>query len=158
MAKSYSCGPVNTVVWVEDLQHALLPNDGCRPYLAMDGAQPIYGGGRATVWGQVCALCQSHNHRKEEYALAPPSAGNDQCPHPYRVMEEVCHCFNRLAGCSSSKYWFDHKYWSCGAPNHGAPNCRIVKPEAVNPTALPRMEWPCHGLGWLFCILLFDCW
>ena len=32
--------------------------------------------------GQVCALCQSHDHRKEECALAPPSAGNDQRPAP----------------------------------------------------------------------------
>ena len=149
---------------MEDLQHALLPNDGCRPYLAMDGAQPIYGGRRATVWGQVCALCQSHDHRKEEYALAPPSAGNDQCPHSYRVMEEVCHCFNRLAGCSSSKYWFDHKYWSCGAPNHGAPNCRIMKPEGSKPHRSPGpapvwngliMDW--GGYFASYCLIVGDC-
>ena len=28
--------------------------------------------------GQFCALCQSHDHRKEECALAPPSAENDR--------------------------------------------------------------------------------
>ena len=39
--------------------------------------------------GQVCVLCQSHDHRKEECALAPPSAGNNRCPRRYRVMEEV---------------------------------------------------------------------
>ena len=87
--------------------------------------------------GQVCALCQSHDHRKEECALAPPSAGNDRRPRPYRVTKEVCRHFNRPAGCSSSKCQFDHKCWSCGAPDHGAPNCRIVKPEGSKPRPSP---------------------
>ena len=87
--------------------------------------------------GQVYAFCQSHDHRKEECALAPPSSGNDRRPRPYRLMEEVCRRFNRPAGCTTSRCRFDHKCWSCGASDHGASSCRSLKPEVSKPRPPP---------------------
>ena len=82
--------------------------------------------------GQVCAFCQSHDHRKEDCALAPPSSGNDRRLRPYRLTEEVCHQFNRPAGCTTSRCRFDHKCWSCGASG-----CRSLKPEVGKPCPPP---------------------
>ena len=82
--------------------------------------------------GQVCAFCQSHDHRKEECALAPSSSGNDRRPRPYRLTEEVCRWFNRPAGGTTSRCRFDHKCWSCGASG-----CRSLKPEVGKPCPPP---------------------
>ena len=87
--------------------------------------------------GQVCAFCQSHDHWKEECALAPPSSGSDRHPQPYRLTEEVCRHFNRPAGCTTATCRFHHKCWSCGAPDHGASSCRSVKPESSKPRPPP---------------------
>ena len=96
--------------------------------------------------GQVCAFCQSHDHWKEECALTPPSSGSDQRPWPYRLTEEVCRRFNRPAGCTTSKCKFDHKCWSCGAPDHGASSCRSMKPESSKPHPPPGPPPP-QGLA-----------
>ena len=76
--------------------------------------------------GQVCSLCQAHDHRREECALAPPS---ERRPRPYRIHDEVCRRFNRVTGCSTSRCRFEHKCLNCGSPDHGASNCRS-RPEA----------------------------
>ena len=122
---------------MKSLRHPLPPVGGYRPPLAMDRIEPVHdGGGHVAVGRQVCAFCQSHDHRKEECALAPPSSGSDRRPWPYRLTE-VCRHFNRQAGCTTSRCRFDHKCWSCGAPDHGTSSCRSVKPESSKPCPPP---------------------
>ncbi|XP_019858996.1 PREDICTED: uncharacterized protein LOC109587203 [Amphimedon queenslandica] len=79
--------------------------------------------------GLFCSICQSHDHRKEDCALAPPTTPADRRPRPYRPSDEVCRRFNRTAGCSSSNCRFTHKCWSCGLADHGASACK-GKPES----------------------------
>ena len=82
------------------------------------------------VGGQSCSICQAHDHRSDKCALAVPQSSSERRPRPYRMMEEVCRCFNRPAGCSSSRCRFEHKCLSCGGVYHGAANCR---PKTENP-------------------------
>ena len=82
------------------------------------------------VGGQLCSICQAHNHRSDECALAVPQSPLERRPHPYRTMEEVCRRFNRPTGCSSSRCRFEHKCLSCGGVDHGTANCR---PKTENP-------------------------
>ena len=95
---------------------------------------------------QVCAFCQSHDHQKEECALAPPSSGSDRHPRPYRLTEEVCRCFSRPAGCTTTRCRFHHKCWACGAPDHGASTCRSVKPDSSK-LCPPSLSCPPQGLA-----------
>ena len=82
------------------------------------------------VGGQSCSICQAHDHRSDECALAVPQSPSERRPRPYRTMEEVCRRFNRPTGCSSSCCRFEHKCLSCGGVDHGAANCR---PKMENP-------------------------
>ena len=128
MARSFSCWPINMAQGVESLQHSLPPVGGCRPPMelnpSMMAADVLQSG------GQVYTFCQSHDHQKEECALAHPSSGSDWRPRPYRLTEEVCRRFSRPAGCTTLKCRFDHKCWSSGATDHWASSCRSVKPES----------------------------
>ena len=76
------------------------------------------------VGGQTCPLCQAHDHRREECALATSVSSSERRPRPYKSTEEICRRFNRPAGCSASRCRFTHKCWSCGSVDHGAATCR----------------------------------
>ena len=76
--------------------------------------------------GQFCSLCQAHDNRREECALAFPP---DQRSRPYRINDEVCRHFNRVTGCSASHCRFEHKCLNCGSPDHGTYN-RRSRPKA----------------------------
>ena len=66
------------------------------------------------VGGQTCSLCQAHDPRREECALATSVSSNERRPRPYKSTEEICWHFNRPAGCSASRCRFTHKCWPCG--------------------------------------------
>ena len=76
------------------------------------------------VGGQTCSLCQAHDHRREECALATAVSSTKRRPRPYKNIDKICRRFNRPAGCSASKCRFTHKCWSYGSVDHGAATCR----------------------------------
>ena len=123
---------------MENVRHPLPPVGGrSHPLPWMELNPSMMTADLLQSGGQISAFCQSHDHQKEECALAPPSSGNDRRPRPYRLTEEVCRRFNRPAGCTTSRCRFDHKCWSCGASNHGASSCRSLKPEVSKPRPPP---------------------
>ena len=77
MAKLYLCWPVNWWYGMEDLQHLFHELVGAGHALPLMELNPsMMVADVLQSGGQFCALCQSHDHRKEECTLAPPSAEN----------------------------------------------------------------------------------
>ena len=76
------------------------------------------------VGGQTCSLCQAHDHRREECALATAVSSTERRPRPYKNIDEICRHFNWPAGCLASRCRLTHKCWSCGCVDHGAATCR----------------------------------
>ena len=105
--------------WKSYLWCPLLPASECEPAPSLDEAQPIHDGSQSlpvkgtilpsvpSAWqnqGGLCSGAFNISPSNWPYQTGPvlPSTIQDQsCPQPYKVTDKVCHCFNRLLGCSA---------------------------------------------------------